>query len=64
MNEDQMNKALNAIHDEAARLLNYEGPEREQEIDGGLQLIMSLARYKFDVRNPEEIKKADPDNAT
>lgn len=51
MTEDQMSKTLDAIHDEAARLLNFEGPEKEREMSDGLQLIMSLARYKFDVRS-------------
>lgn len=61
MTEDQMNRALDAIHDEAARLLNFEGPEKEREMSDGLQLIMSLARYKFDVRSTEEIKRAHSD---
>ena len=63
MTDDQAKKAFDAIHDEAARLLNLEGKQKEVEIDGGLQLIMSLARYKFDVRSPEEIKRAQSDSS-
>jgi hypothetical protein len=51
MTEDQMSKALDAIHCEAARLLNFQGPEKEREMSDGRQMIMSIARYKFDVRS-------------
>jgi len=59
MTQDQEKQAFDAIHDEAARLLNLEGERKELEIDGGLQLIMALARYKHDVRSVKEIKKAN-----
>ncbi len=59
MTEDQEKQAFDAIHDEAARLLNLEGEKKSLEIDGGLQLIMALARYKHDVRSVQEIKKAN-----
>ncbi|MGH8535185.1 MAG: hypothetical protein ACREXM_01680 [Gammaproteobacteria bacterium] len=57
MTEEAMNKAFNAIYDEAARLLSLV-PANAHDLSGGLQLIMSLARYKHDVRSVEEIKKA------
>ena len=56
MTEEAMNKAFEAIHDEASRLLSLV-PSNADDLSGGLQLIMSLARYKHDVRSVEEIKK-------
>ena len=54
---ESMAKALDAIHDEASRILNLV-PTGAHELTGGLQLIISLARYKHDVRSVDEIKKA------
>ncbi len=54
---DAMSKALNAIHDEASRILKLV-PAGASDVSGGLQLIISLARYKHDIRSVDEIKKA------
>ena len=53
MTEDAMSKALDAIHEEATRLLAINNPIEARE---GLDRIISLARYKFDNRSEEEIK--------
>ena len=50
---EQMSKALDAIHDEALKLLQHEG--LPDEVEEGLDLILSIARYKFDVRTDEEM---------
>jgi hypothetical protein len=57
VNEDAMTRAFDAIHYEAAKLLALV-PNEERELRGGLELILSLARYKSDIRSPDEIKKA------
>jgi hypothetical protein len=54
---EAMSKALDAIHDEAVRILSLV-PSDAHEINRGLQLIISLARYKHDIRSMEEIKEA------
>ncbi len=54
---DAMSKALDAIHEEASRILNLV-PAGAHDVSGGLQLIISLARYKHDIRSVEEVKKA------
>ena len=46
MTEDAMSKALDAIHDEAIRLLAMKNIPNE--IRDGLNRIISIARYKFD----------------
>lgn len=46
--EEAKSKALKAIHDEAVKLL---GSDDRKEIDKGLNLIISIARYGFDVRS-------------
>jgi two-component sensor histidine kinase len=51
MDEAQMSKALDAIHEEAVKLLEHEMPH---EVNNGLHLIISLARYKSDVRAPQK----------
>ena len=51
MNPEAMGEALNAIHVEAVKLLALDPSE---EIKRGLHLIISLARYKLDVRTDEE----------
>jgi hypothetical protein len=48
MSENAISQAFDAIHDEAVRLLRQNPPE---PIEAGLRLIVSLARYKADVRN-------------
>ena len=46
--EEQMDEALDAIHDTALELLLKDDVD---ELHRGLEIISSLARYKFDVRN-------------
>ena len=55
MSEKVMSEALDAIHNEALKLLQNDLPE---EIREGLDLIVSIARYKQDVRTNEE-KQSD-----
>ena len=57
MTEETTNEAFDVIHDEASRLLALV-PSDAHDLRGGLHLIMSLARYKHDVRSVAEIKKA------
>ncbi len=52
MNEKQMSKALDAIHDEALKLSEHD--DLPEEVMEGLELIISIARYKFDARSDEE----------
>jgi hypothetical protein len=47
MHEKAMSEALDAIHDEALKLLECDPPE---EVERKLELIASIARYKHDVR--------------
>lgn len=49
INDKAMSAALDAIHDEAMRLL-AQLPEGEQNLRDGVELIVSIARYKHDVR--------------
>ena len=53
VNEQLMSEALNAIHDEAVRLLNLLSMN-QKDLEDGLQIIISLARYKHDVRTTSE----------
>lgn len=48
-----MSEALNAIHDEAVKLLQQ---NLSEEVREGLHLIVSLSRNKFDVRTDQEKK--------
>lgn len=48
-----MSEALDAIHDQALRILNLSG---NSTVDAGLELIIALSRYKHDLRTDEEIK--------
>ena len=59
MESELMAKALDAIHDEAVRLLGLDPPD---EIEEGLNLIASLARYGFDVRTEGEKRRAEPES--
>ncbi len=59
MDEAQMSEALDAIHDEAVKLLQHEMPHK---VNNGLHLIISLARYKSDVRTSQE-RANDQDQA-
>ena len=63
VSEEAMNKAFDAIHDEALRLLSL-APSEAHELRGGLHLIISLARYKHDTRSVQEIEKARGDKTT
>jgi hypothetical protein len=49
--EKKLAEALAAIHDEATKLLKHEIPE---DVQKGLELIISIARYETDVRSLEE----------
>ena len=51
MGEKAMSEALDAIHNEAMKLLQHDLPEEVRE---GLDLIASIARYKHDVPTNEE----------
>ncbi|MDP2210300.1 MAG: hypothetical protein Q8J63_01015 [Candidatus Aquicultor sp.] len=51
MNEENMSNALDAIHDEAMKLLEHGVPDQASR---GLELIISIARYKCDVRSEQE----------
>ncbi|HEY9794905.1 MAG TPA: hypothetical protein V6D30_04625 [Leptolyngbyaceae cyanobacterium] len=55
MSEKAMSEALDAIYDEAMKLLQHELPE---EVIKGLDLIVSIARYKSDIR-PSQEKQSD-----
>jgi hypothetical protein len=48
---ERMSEALDAIYDEAMKLLTLDVPE---EVTKGLMLILSIARYKQDVRSQQE----------
>jgi hypothetical protein len=54
--EAEMREALKAIHDEALRLARRDDlPEDAQD---SVNLIISLSRYEFDVRNEKERRRA------
>ncbi len=55
MSEKAMSEALDAVHDEAMKLLQHELPE---EVRKRLDLIVSIARYKSDIRSSKE-KQSD-----
>jgi len=59
MNESATNEALDAIHDIATKLLLADDPD---EISEGLDLIVSIARYKHDVRSDEEKARYSSDD--
>ena len=48
MTEEAMSEALDAIYEEAERLSRLDLPT---DVSEGLALIMSIARYKHDVRS-------------
>lgn len=48
-----MGKALDAIYSEASKLLKKTPPDAS-DVREGLNLIMSIARYKIDVRYGDE----------
>ena len=51
VNTDCSSESLNKVHDEA---LDLKKIEVQDEIEKKLGLIMSIARYEFDVRSPSE----------
>lgn len=51
MSEGTMSKALDAIHDEGLKLLQLSLPP---DVRSGVELIVSIARYKHDVRARQE----------
>jgi hypothetical protein len=51
VNEEAMNDALDAIHGEASKLLEHDLPKEAME---RIELIISIARYKHDVRGKED----------
>lgn len=55
--EEAMSQAFDVIHDEAARLLELL-PDGMNHLHEGLQLIVALARYRYDIRTVEEKRKA------
>jgi hypothetical protein len=58
MSRDSDEAALEAIEEEAQRLLNLPPEKLHHDLEGGLQLIMAIARYKADIRSVEEIRRA------
>ncbi len=54
--EAQMREALKAIHDEAIRLARRD--DLSEEVQDGVNLIISLSRYEFDIHNEEERRRA------
>lgn len=57
MNNQNMSNALDAIHNEALRLIGAVD-SISPELQTGLELIISLARYKHDVLSVEEIQNS------
>lgn len=56
MNAEGMERALDAIHDEALKLMQFDLPEEAQQI---VELIHSLSRYKYDIRSDQERQSKD-----
>ena len=56
MNEIAMRQALEAIYEEALKLLQLDLSEQARR---SADLILSLARYKFDVRSEDEKRSED-----
>ncbi len=52
MTAEQMSEALDAVHDEALKLARRD--DLTEEVEAGLNLIISLSRHKYDVRNEKE----------
>jgi len=50
--EEQMDEALDAIHDVALKLLQH---DLTNEVKDGIELILSIARHKHDVRSADEM---------
>jgi hypothetical protein len=56
VSEEQMSEALDAIHDEAEKLLARD--DLPSEVEDKVSLIMSIARHQMDVRTEEERGRA------
>ncbi len=54
--EAEMREALKAIYDEALKLMLRD--DLPSEVQERLNLIISLARYEFDIRTEEEKRRA------
>ena len=52
MTEQQMSEALDAIYDEALKLAQRD--DLTEEVEVRLNLIILLARHKYDVRHEKE----------
>jgi hypothetical protein len=52
LNEKMMSEALDAIREEAERLLNYDS--LSEAARRRLELVLSITRHGFDVRTDEE----------
>jgi hypothetical protein len=61
--KESQSKTFSAIHDEALRLLELlrEPEHRDRDLREGLELILSLARYQYDIRTEKEIARASGD---
>lgn len=55
---DDKSKALEAIHEEAVKLLKFDMPF---EVRQGIGLIISIARYQLDVRGSDQKKSGNPE---
>lgn len=56
VNDEAMSKALDAISEEAEKLLEFDLPDTVKE---RLELINSIARYKVDLRADTESGRKD-----
>jgi hypothetical protein len=57
MNLENKQQAFDAIHEVAVALLGLLREGKTNEVEKGLNLIISLARYQFDVRGEEDREK-------
>lgn len=54
MDPKNMADALDAIYDEAQKLLDM---KLSEDVERRIELILALARHKHDVRGPDETKR-------
>ncbi len=59
MTEVQMSAALDAVLDEALKLARRD--DLTEEVEDGLNLIILLARHKYDARNEKEKRRNGDD---
>ena len=57
MNEGEMSAALDAVHEEALKLARRD--DLPEQVQDGLNLIISLSRHKADIRNQREKQAAE-----